>query len=71
MKTDGKLARSFLKGGLGDALNVLLCACGQKLRKLLQWLRSHLFWLIFLSLYGVNPGRNGAPASDPCAVAVR
>jgi IS5 family transposase len=71
MKTDGKLARSFLKGVLGDALNVLLCACGQNVRKLLQWLRSHLFWLFFLSLYGVNPGRNDTWPSDPFASAVQ
>jgi len=38
LKSDGKMRRCFLKGILGDALNVLLCACGQNLRKLLRWL---------------------------------
>jgi IS5 family transposase len=38
LKSDGKMRRCFLKGVLGDALNVLLCACGQNLRKLLRWL---------------------------------
>jgi len=38
LKSDGKMRRCFLKGVLGDALNALLCACGQNLRKLLRWL---------------------------------
>ena len=38
LKSDGKMKRYFLKGILGDALNVILCACGQNLRKLLRWL---------------------------------
>ena len=38
LKADGKLGRCFLKGTLGDALNVILCAAGQNLRKLLRWL---------------------------------
>jgi IS5 family transposase len=38
MKTDGKLGRCFLHGELGDALNVILCAVGQNIRKLLRWL---------------------------------
>ena len=38
LKSDGKLRRCFLKGVLGDAINVILSACGQNLRKLLKWL---------------------------------
>ena len=38
LKSDGKMKRCFLKGTLGDALNVILSACGQNLRKLLRWL---------------------------------
>lgn len=38
LTTDGKMRRCFLKGTLGDAINVLLCAYGQNLRKLLRWL---------------------------------
>ncbi len=38
LKSDGKMKRCFLKGVLGDALNVILSACGQNLRKLLRWL---------------------------------
>lgn len=38
LKSDGKMKRCFLKGVLGDALNFILSACGQNLRKLLRWL---------------------------------
>lgn len=38
LKSDGKMRRCYLKGKLGDAVNVLLSACGQNLRKLLRWL---------------------------------
>ena len=38
LKSDGKLKRCFLKGVLGDAINVILSASGQNLRKLLKWL---------------------------------
>ena len=38
LKSDDKMKRCFLKGILGDALNVILSACGQNLRKLLRWL---------------------------------
>jgi IS5 family transposase len=37
MKTDGKLGRCFLHAKLGDAVNVILCAVGQNIRKLLRW----------------------------------
>jgi IS5 family transposase len=39
MKSDGRLARNFLKGTLGDAINVLLCGAGHNLRKILKKLR--------------------------------
>jgi transposase, IS5 family len=39
MKSDGRLARNFLKGCEGDAMNVLLCAAGHNLRKILKKLR--------------------------------
>lgn len=38
LKSDAKMKRCFLKGVLGDALIVILSACGQNLRKLLRWL---------------------------------
>lgn len=50
LKSDGRMRRCFLKGIFGDALNLLLCACGQNLRKFLRWLyfapkKEVLFWL--------------------------
>ena len=39
MKSDSRLARNFLKGTHGDAVNVLLCACAHNLRKILNKLR--------------------------------
>lgn len=39
MKSDGRLARNFLKGIQGDAINALLCAAGHNMRKILRKLR--------------------------------
>ena len=49
MKNDGHLGRNYLKGREGDAMNVLLCACGHNLRKILAWLRARPFCAWFLS----------------------
>lgn len=38
LKSDGRLARNFLKGALGDAMNALLCGAGHNLRKILRQL---------------------------------
>jgi IS5 family transposase len=38
MKTDGRLARCFLKGAPGDALFAVLCGCGHNIRKILAHL---------------------------------
>ena len=38
MKNDGWLGRNYLKGTLGNRINAILAACGQNLRKLLNWL---------------------------------
>ncbi|MDQ6972808.1 MAG: IS5 family transposase [Mariprofundaceae bacterium] len=38
MKNDGYLGRCYLKGVEGDAMNVILCASGHNLRKILNWL---------------------------------
>ena len=48
MKSDGRLARNFLKGVSGDAMNALLCAAGHNLRKILKKLR--LFYAFCLRL---------------------
>ena len=47
MKSDGRLARNFLKGTDGDAMNALLCGAGHNLRKILRHLV--LLWLRILS----------------------
>ena len=39
MKSDGRLARNFLKGVDGDAINALLCGAGHNMRKILKKLR--------------------------------
>jgi IS5 family transposase len=39
MKTDGRLARNWLKGELGDALHAVLCGAGHNIRLLLKKLR--------------------------------
>lgn len=46
MKSDGRLARNFLKGVDGDAMNALLCGAGHNLRQILR--RLALFCLRFL-----------------------
>ena len=50
LKADGKMRRSYLKGLEGDAINVLLSACGQNLRKLLKWLSWAQIQGLFLRL---------------------
>jgi IS5 family transposase len=40
MKSDGKLARNWLKGALGDALNAVLCGAGHNLRLIINKLRG-------------------------------
>ena len=50
MKQDGKLRRCFLKGAIGDAMNVILCGAGQNIRKLLKW----LYWALLLVLPGLS-----------------
>ena len=36
MKNDGRLDRNYLKGEMGDMQNVILCAAGHNLRKILN-----------------------------------
>jgi IS5 family transposase len=42
MKTEGHLARCYLKGSVGDAANAILTAVGHNLRLVLAWLRMLL-----------------------------
>jgi IS5 family transposase len=55
MQSDGRLGRNYLLGKDGDRMNVILCACGQNLRLLLNHIRkdSSLFsvfswWLVMV-----------------------
>jgi transposase, IS5 family len=47
-KSDGRLARNFLKGIEGDAMNALLCGVGHNIRKILKRLR------LFYALCGLT-----------------
>ena len=60
MKTDGRLARSPLKGVIGDALFAVLCGCGHNISKILAWLRAILAHLIalFIAVMRGDEGRN-------------
>ena len=49
MKSDGKLARNWLKGALGDAMHAVLCGAGHNLRMILRKLR--LFYAFILALW--------------------
>ncbi|MEI4471079.1 IS5 family transposase [Frigidibacter sp. MR17.24] len=57
MKTDGRLARSPLKGTIGDALFAMLCGCGHNIRKILAWLRAILARLIALVIAVMRGGK--------------
>jgi IS5 family transposase len=46
MKTDGLLARNWLKGELGDALHAVMCGAGHNLRLILARLRALFYVLI-------------------------
>lgn len=46
LKSDGRLARNFLKGAVGDAMNAILCGAGHNLRNILNRLRLLCAWKI-------------------------
>jgi len=50
MKTDGLLARNWLKGSDGDAIHAVLCGAGHNLRLLLAHLRVLLLALFAMIL---------------------
>ena len=54
MKTDGLLARNWLKGSDGDAIHAVLCGAGHNLRLILAHLRVLLLALIVLAGYARN-----------------
>ena len=51
MKNEGRLGRNYLKGIMGDKLNVLLVAAGYNFKIILRWLRK-IFWSILFILFG-------------------
>ncbi len=61
MKNDGRLDRCYLKGAVGDAINVVMVAAGHNLRKILNKLR--LLWLKIISGlmgYFIKPEQSAA-----------
>jgi IS5 family transposase len=52
MKTDGLLARNWLKGREGDAIHAVLCGAGHNLRLILAHLRVLFLALIVLIVFG-------------------
>jgi hypothetical protein len=52
MKTDGLLARNWLKGSDGDAIHAVLCGAGHNLRLILAHLRVLLLALLAMLLLG-------------------
>lgn len=52
MKEDGKLGRNWLKGGLGDKINALLCGAGHNMRIILRKLRELFPFFILSFLLG-------------------
>lgn len=48
MKNDGLLDRCYLKGSEGDAIHALLCGIGHNLRLLINYLRDHVPFTLFL-----------------------
>ncbi len=57
MKTDGLLARNWLKGSDGDAIHAVLCGAAQNLRLILAHLRVLLVALIVMTRYAGNSVR--------------
>ena len=71
LKNDGLLGRNYLKGELGDQMNILLCCAGHNLRLVLRRLRffSRFFTAIF-AVDGVLAGLKLAIQSSQFRYAV-
>jgi transposase, IS5 family len=80
LKSDSRMARNFLKGVHGDAINALLCACAHNLRKILKKLRlfyahnglsAGALWALVRALQNASLiGAFGALAARPQTVKV-
>ena len=51
MKSDHRLGRCFLKGLIGDAINILLSAVGKNMRKLLSLIAMGRFFPVFIQIW--------------------
>lgn len=59
LKSDHRLKRNFLKGFIGDQINVLLAAAAFNLRK---WMRLIIFCFYWLrSIFKITPEPNALP----------
>jgi hypothetical protein len=79
MKNDGRLGRNYLLGKDGDRMNVILCACGQNFRLLLNRIKRlgsslSIFraWLTAFSIdvrsFCVSNAPHGATPKRPVAL---
>ena len=50
LKSDYRLARNFLKGSLGDEINIMLAACAYNLKKWMRWYASFFCFYLFTCL---------------------
>ncbi len=62
-KTDGHMARNFLKGRLGDQINAVMTAVGYNFRLILKWLRKLLCKIIAAIWLAIIPSSLPKPAS--------
>lgn len=62
MKSDYRLRRNFLKGAVGDAINVMMSASAFNFKK---WMRDWAFILSFLRQYFLPENRNTLPQIIP------
>ena len=47
MKNGGRLERCYLKGAVGDSINIIMVAAGHDLRKIINKLRLLWFQIMF------------------------
>jgi IS5 family transposase len=47
MKNEHRMSRNFLAHATGDAINAVLAAAGYNFRRLLNWLRLLLTWIVY------------------------
>lgn len=65
MKSDGLLAKNWLKGATGDALHAILCGAGHNLRMILAHLRLLYCALLVLIAMALTRGMEMAMGASP------